>query len=349
MKAPIFGLIVSTTAFAGGSLYLFQQLREERARADEVTQMSRRLTARISELENARTDFAQRRFANAGGSFGGGASAQRGLDGPPPPAGEAGTAQADDEPHGPVWSIRPDRSPAFHKMMRNQLKANNKRMYADIGAALALNKDEASKLIELLTDQQAAGFGQTREVTDPADAARAQEERERRNQTEIADLIGTDKAESFEKYQESLPSRQELDMLARQLEGADASLNDDQRKRLLAVLIDERTAVPMPQFAEGMDGEQYGKSLNAWQEDYNERVASQARSIFNNDQLTVFDEYQQWQKEMREQFATIGPGVPRNFRGGSGPNVTFAVAAPGIGGVVASPRPPPEQKSSKKQ
>jgi hypothetical protein len=344
MKAPVLGLIASTVAFAGSSLYLWQQVREERTRADEVTQMSRRLTARVSELEKARADIAQRRFANAGGAFGGGALAQ---GGPQPPPGEPATANADGEQAGSTIDMpRPDRSPAFQKMMRNQLKANNKRMYADVGATLGLSKEEANKLIELLTDQQAAGFEQMREVSDAVEARRAHEERERQNQTEIADLIGADKAESFEKYQESLPSRQELDILSRQLEGADASLNEDQRKRLLAVLIDERTRVPMPQYAEGMDGTEYGKTVTAWQEDYNERVASQARSILNNNQLTAYDEYQQWQKEMREQFATMGPGAPRMFRGGA-PSATFAVAAPFSSGVVASPAPPTEQKSYK--
>ena len=38
--------------------------------------------------------------------------------------------------------------------MRTNLRANNKRMYADIGEKLGLNKEDTNKLIDMLTDQQ---------------------------------------------------------------------------------------------------------------------------------------------------------------------------------------------------
>ena len=49
------------------------------------------------------------------------------------------------------------RDEVFNKMMRAQIRAHHKQLYADVGAQLGLSKDEASKLIDLLTDQQLAG------------------------------------------------------------------------------------------------------------------------------------------------------------------------------------------------
>ena len=53
----------------------------------------------------------------------------------------------------------PPQSEAFQKMMRAQMRAYNKQMYADVGAQLGLTREEVNKLIDLLTDQQ---VGRTR-------------------------------------------------------------------------------------------------------------------------------------------------------------------------------------------
>ena len=112
-----------------------------------------------------------------------------------------------------------------------------------------MTREEVNKLIDLLTDQQAGGLAIPPGVTDPAEIRRLMEEALRENKAKIASLLGPEKLESFEEYQRSLPARQELDMLARQIEGSDAApLNEDQRKRLLAALIEERKRIPSPQF-----------------------------------------------------------------------------------------------------
>ena len=73
-------------------------------------------------------------------------------------------------------------------------------------------------------------------------------------------------------------------MLARQLEGSDATLNDDQRKRLLAALIEERKRVPDAEVPTAARREEYAKAVRDWQDDYNERVDAQARSILDTEQ-----------------------------------------------------------------
>ena len=151
------------------------------------------------------------------------------------------------------------------------------------------------------------------------------EEGLRENKAKIASLLGPEKLESFEEYQRSLPARQELDMLARQIEGSDAApLNEDQRKRLLAALIEERKRIPLPQFPTGADHGDFAKAYSDWQADYNARVAAQARSILNNEQYAAYDDYLKWQKEMNEQMNSV------RIQGGGNGDVMFSVAAPGV-------------------
>ena len=233
MKAPILGLAVATVAFGGSSMYLWQQLGEERARAAEVEKKAADLSARLAELESARARFAERRMASAenfaAGQFTGGAPT--GAAPPPAPGGNAPSAHAEEQP---VWTTRrADRSPAFQRMMRSQIRANNKRVYADVGTKLGLDKETTNKLIDLLTEQQLPNFDAPRDANDPADWQHYQEDRQRQTQAQIAELIGADKAVALQEYQESIPARMEVEMLARQLEGYDAALSTEQRKRIV--------------------------------------------------------------------------------------------------------------------
>jgi hypothetical protein len=348
MKAPILGLAIATTAFGGSSLYLWNQLDQERARAARVEHRAAELGARVAELEKARAQFAAQRMASSGnvvtGALGGRIEA---AAAPPQPRDRADSAKG--EP-GLVWTERrPDRSPAFRKMMRSQMRANNKRVYADIGAKLGLDKDTANKLIDLITEQQLPDFGNVRDMSDQAEVQRYFEEKQRQSQAEISDLIGADKAMALQEYQETLPARMEVDMLARQLEGNDTALTAEQRQKLVDAYVEERKRVPMPEGYEGMDNEAYQKSVNAWQDDYNRRTAEQAERILNGDQLTAFNEMQQWQKEMRENMPALPPGVaPRRFRGVAGGNaVMFSTTAPiaiSASGSATVAAPSQEQK-----
>jgi len=348
MKSPVLGLAIATVAFGGSSVYLWQQLDQERTRAAQVEQRAAELDARIAELEKARNHLAERRMAGAdnfiAGSFGNGAAAAP----PPPPAGDK-TESAKGEAQ-PVWTqTRPDRSPAFRKMMRSQIRANNKRVYADVGPKLGLDKDTANKLIDLITDQQIPDFGNVRDMNDQGEVQRYFEEKQRQNQAQIAELIGADKAVSLQEYQESIPARMEVEMLARQLEGNDTALSAEQRQKLVDAYVTERKRVPMPDSYEGIDPEAYQKSVVAWQDDYNNRTAEEASRILDSDQLTAFNEMQQWQKEMRDNMPVVPPGaVPRMRRGMVGGNaVMFSTTAPvavSASGSVAVAAPAQEQK-----
>jgi hypothetical protein len=339
MKASIWGLLIAAIAFGASTIYLSVQLQEERAQAEQLAMAARALNARITELEGAR----EQRFT-ARGMFGEESLGQGGMSLPPPPATDKVETRAD-AVHAVAANGPPPASDAFRKMMRSQVRANNKRIYADLGAQLGLSKEDASRLIDMLTDQQVEGFGRMREVSaDPAERKRALDEANRENQAELENFFGVSKTAALRDYQETIPARQEMEALARQLEGADATLNDDQQKRLLTALVDERKRIPMPKMSDYTKPEEYTKAYAQWQRDYNERVNSQARSILNTDQMTAYSEYQQWQKEMREQVATRRQG--RGPRGVPGGNVEFAIAAPIAGEAVfmSAPASPPADR-----
>lgn len=315
MKASGLGLSIAVVAFGASSIYLAVQLNEERAHSEQLAEATRALNARIAELEKARPDT---RYAMSG-TF----SAINAAPGsiisaaPPSPAASQSRGVETTVMNGPPLPLQ---SEAFRKMMRTQMRAQNKKIYADVGSHLGLSRDDANKLIDLLTDQNSDGFGISRE-TDPAERARLLNDAQRENEAKIADLLGPEKLKSLREYQQNIPSRQELDMLAQQIEGSDAaSLNDEQRKRLLAALVEERNRIPAPGYSRGTTSEEYMKAYGDWQDDYNARVAAQFRGILNTEQYAAYDQYQQWQKEMNAQ-----------LRMASGPSggVIYSAVAPG--------------------
>lgn len=349
MKPVTLGLAVAAVACAASTAYFWTQLNEERDRAAEVAATATRLQARVAELEKARAEFSARRMAG-GGMFGGGALAQGGP-GPettmaPPPPGEEGAKGAEEVRNIP---FRPDRSPAMQRMMRAQIRANNKRVYGDLAEQLALSKDDANKLYDLLTDQQTSMMDRMRSQSENGERPRF-EDVHREQAQQLVDLLGADKAQALQDYQQTLPARGEVEMIARQLEGSDSALSDDQRKKLVTALTEERQRVPPPEYTDGMDVEQYSKSMTEWQTNYNERVTDRAKSILNSEQQTAYTEYQQWQSEMRQQFATMGPG-PRRFRvqGGAaaGGAVMYQAGPPVVISETVINAPPPTSANPK--
>lgn len=341
MKVSMLGLALSTVAFGASTLYLWQQLGEERAKSAAVERASNDLNARIAELEKARAEFAERRFAGPG-PFANGMIAQGGPGpekGPMPPP-------ADDEKAGFVARTsasneRPPEMPlAMIKMMRAQMRQQNKRIYFDLQDSLGISEEQANQLIDIITDQQASSFSVARNNLDPAQQQAQWEATHEKQKADITDLLGPTKTAQFEDLQKTMPARMELQALSQQFDSVEAPLTSDQSKRMLAALMEERERVPAPTFSAGVSQEEFTKSYGAWQSDYEERVASQVRGILSAAQLTTYNEYQQWQTEMREQFAS--QGMPR-MRG----NVAPAMLGSGVAISVTTSTPvesPPKPK-----
>jgi hypothetical protein len=343
MKAPVLGLSLAAAAFAGSSLYLWKQLDLERERSAQVADTTRRLNARIAELEQTRQRFAHVQASNGTtvtGAFGVAPAAATPVQG-------AAQDAAGPRPEG-GWTLTPprERPPAMDKMMRWQIRADHKRMYADVGAALGIGKEKAGQLIDLLTEQQLAQFGAYAEAawnSDPTEVGRKVEEQQRNNLAAIEELLGPDKTQALKEYQQSLPARQEFEMLVNQLEGNDVTLTPEQHRKLLDVYLAERKRVPMPQFdpANMRDPTIYQTAYSDWQNDYSQRITAEARHILDDTQLGAFNEVQEWQREMRSQFQAVtfsaappdGVMVPAN-------GVSFAVAGGAV--AIAAPASPAE-------
>lgn len=306
MKPSMLGLLIAAGAFGASTIYLGMQLGDERAHADQVLEQSRQLSARIAELERERSELESLQPAGGGPEMDVALTHGRSPDVPPDVALAGNPDPRNNEPERHVPGGAPPRSEAMQKMMRTQLRANVKRMHADLGDKLGLSKDETNKLIDLMVDQQMAMMERSRQERGsnltPDQRAAAFAEQQQKNQTEIIALIGADKAGEYQAYQDSMPARQEVDMLARQLDSNDAGLSKEQRDRMVSALYEERKRVPAPKFSESTSREEYNQAMSTWQEDYNQRAASRASSILTSDQQAAYSEYQQWNKEMRQQF-----------------------------------------------
>ena len=304
MKAPVMGLTVAVAAFAGSTLYFRQQLQVERQRSAQIQTTSRQLSARIAALEKVREGFVPAGGAHDGPVISGVLRAGAA----PPVAVSPGASGAAMSEGGWTQESPRERPPAMDKMMRWQIRADHKRMYGDVGKELGLSKEKTSQLIDLLTEQQMAQFNSFAELPGPAERREAQrriDEMQRANEAAIQDLLGPEKALALQEYQQSLPARQEFELLVNQLEGNDVTLTPEQNGRLLKTYLEERKRVPMPVFDQRTDPTAYHQAYSAWQEDYSSRVAEEARHILDSTQLNAFDEVQQWQREMRTQFRTV--------------------------------------------
>jgi hypothetical protein len=307
MKPTLLGLIVSAAAFAGSTYYFWQQLQIERERADQVASQSEALKQRIAELEQVRGGLGGFELADSESQVNGDHAIAKSAA---PPPGQTSTPDAVSAEPQNRFQVRPQEpSPAMRKMMRAQLRSNNKRMYADLVAQMGLSDEDANKFYDLLTDQQAANFGQVRSL-EPDEARAKMQQSRKQTQAAIEDLLGADRLATYREYQETMSVRAEVDMIARQLEGLEHSLSADQRKRLVAAMIEEQKLVPRPEYSSYGDAELYGKALTEWEAQYNERATDRARGILSGDQFASYSEYQQWQRELRENFKTM-PGRVR--------------------------------------
>lgn len=322
MKPSMLGLLIAAGAFGASTIYLGMQLQDERERADQILEQSQALNARIAELEKARADLESLRMED---------DLPPPMAGPQPRPGPGGpqlaqTVNAEQSNEGPPdrgnFGPPRERSEAFQKMMRSQIRANNKRLYADLGSKLGLSTEDANKLLDLITDQQASMMDRMRQMrTESPDTDRraAMEKIQQENLAEVSNLIGADKIELYKNYQESMPARQEVDALQRQLEGNDVGLSKDQRDRMVTALAEERSRIPAPKYTDSASREDYQQAMTTWQTEYTARSEARARSILTSDQLKAYNEYQQWTQEMRQNSAARragregggpGPGMP---------------------------------------
>jgi hypothetical protein len=340
MKSPILGLALSTVAFGASTVYLWIQLDAVEAQAEAMDAANARLTTRVADLQRLREDLAAQRSAALGGSIPHESRVYR-AGGAQPGAGPVPSSAE------PPWSIHHDGAEAqpmpeaMLKMVRANVRAQTKRMYFDLQSKLGLTDAQTSDLLDLLADEHTVGFKGPRNH-DPEQAREYWETEQAKRKAAIDNLLGSAKAVAFEEYQKSMPVRSELMTIAQQLDGVETPLTDSQRSRMLDALVAERERIPMPIFSQGTSPEESTKAYDEWQTDYEKRIAEAARGILTSEQLNTFNQYQQWQHEMRLQLAPhvvgSGPGahVDATFVT-DGPPGSYAVT------IENAPSSPPEK------
>jgi hypothetical protein len=341
-------LVVATTGLAVASVQFYRQAAAERARADAEVVLRQKQDVRIHELEKAQASLREQLFE---------AQRPRVALSPPPPvatatppgAGAAGITSRVERREGSGASFagvaRPMRGPmdsaAGQRFMLTQMRGSIRRMYQDVGRELDLTPEQATRLMDLMADQQTRIIGERRQGDRAAVAQNWQAQQEQNNK-EVAALIGEAKMAEWKAYQQSLPQRAQVDSVGQQLESAGVPLNGDQRSQLIAAMVEEAQANPRPASLAGLAPEEAMKQINEWQDAYDKSVAERAKQVLSAEQYERYHDYTEWMAEMRKNSPAFFP------RGGRGYNsvgaTSFQWATPANGVVIAPAAPPPPSR-----
>jgi hypothetical protein len=231
-------------------------------------------------------------------------------------------------------------SEAGRRFMRTQMRGSIRRLYQDVGRELDLTSEQASKLMDLMADQQTQGFANRRQQpTDRAAAMQAYKESQERTNKEIAALIGDSKMAEWNAYQQTLPQRSQVDSVGQQLDNWGMPLSGDQRSQLVTAMVEEARNNPRPTPTAGLAPEEAQKQMNDWQDAYDKSVSERAKQVLTADQYERYREFTDWMTEMRK--SSPFPGGSRAVRFSNG--VVGGTSFQSAEAVLVPAQPPPRQ------
>jgi hypothetical protein len=303
MKALIPLLLVSTSALAVTTVQFAHRASTERKRADDALVVKQQAEARIHELEKERGALDRQLMeAQRPAPMDVAALTPPGAPGPRvasvlqrvgPVA--LGTVRAEAVTGPATFGMQPwipgqTQSPAAQRFWQWQRKASLRRQYEDVGSTLGLSQDQTKKLIDVLAEQQSKmgmpSFAQ------PPDT-------KKRTDAEVAAVIGEDKLPQWQEYQNTMGQRMRVNMVGEQMRMMDVPLTDDQRSRLVDIMVDQTTQNPRPTPQEGLPPEEMIKASMKWEEESDKAFLERAKSVLTSDQYERYRDYQAWQSEMR--------------------------------------------------
>jgi hypothetical protein len=313
MKALIPLLLVSTSALAVTTVQFAHRASTERKRAEEALVLTQKHEARIRELEKERGALdrelmeAQRpamadvpttppasRVAS---------TLQR--SGPMPAAVPVATFRAEAVSGGrAAYNIQPwssmSQSPAAQRYWQWQRKAGLRRQYEGLGTALGLSHEQENKLIDVLANQQMPMMGSSfKQPPDRATVLQAMNDAKQRTDAEVAAVIGENKLPQWQEYQKTMPERVRVNVVGEQMRQMDAPLTDEQRSRLVDIMIEQNQQNPRPTPQDGLPPEELMKASMKWEEESEKAFLERAKSVLTSDQYERYRDYQAWQSEMR--------------------------------------------------
>jgi hypothetical protein len=360
MKPLIPILVVATTSLAVASVQFAQQASTQRKRADAEVLLRQKQEVRVTELERSQArleqELATARVQNT--------PVPGPVAGIPRPAvasklderrpGFMGPPGMPPPPPQGIFDVRarnPFDSPAARNFMRTRMKSSIRRLYGDAGHALGLSDEKGNQLLDLIADQETRNMGGPPKLAEGQSFQQYAQEMQKKNNQEITNLIGADKAEDWAAYQKTLPQRAQLGVVADQLDQAGMPMSESQRTEMLSAISEETQRLPpRPSFQQGVPPEEMITQMNQWQTDYDKALMDRAKTVLNTDQYKAYKEYQDWQAEMRNNMPRGPNGAPggvvmRSFSSSNGvagdPTVGFSMAVP------AQPVPAPAEPSRK--
>jgi hypothetical protein len=166
-------------------------------------------------------------------------------------------------------------------------------------------------------------------------AINAVAERQKATQDQIKALLGDEKFAQYEDYQKTVGDRMVLNQFQQQSAGTETELRDDQMKRLVALIKEERARIPPfidedpSKSAESLqkvfNSELFDKQMQ-WQEDLNKRVQSRAGAVLTPEQLKEYVEFQESQLNMQK----FGMKMAQEMFKGKELPTRFAIPAPTV-------------------
>lgn len=236
--------------FASASGYLWQEMRAQRERADE-------LQDQVAELRSLQKAQPATTYAPSADEPEITATAAQ-VTQAPATSSRAASMQAAPAvnaiPRNHFFSgfeqqQRLLQDPEFRKLMLAQQRTSVAMTHPDLISALGLSREQADRLFDLLAEQQMRSREKQlpmQGMTGPPDEAALQEmqrqakEEQQSREAEVAALLGDAKMAEWKEYRQSISARFQVKQLHDLLAGSDAALREDQMQPLVAAIAQEQ-------------------------------------------------------------------------------------------------------------
>jgi hypothetical protein len=260
--------------------YLYQQLTAARDRALHEVASANILRAQVTRLESDReeleTDLRAVRHAST--------------------AGPTVTMELSSVPRA-TPQVLPAGMPRGPEMTEELRLAVTRRRYRSLFRELALSDAEVESILPVLVAQDLR-------ANKPLPKELAMQEEPQRTQSELAAVLGAEKAQRFTALRLLQPARSQVNMLRQRLEDSGDPLTADQQQALTKILAN-KTAEPTPQRSGGDDPRQSMDQMAAKMRERDQRLRQDAAPVLTAAQRQSLDEDIAFQDTMRLRAAAI--------------------------------------------
>jgi hypothetical protein len=274
-------LALSTLILAITTAYLYQQLTAARDRALHEVAGANILRAQVTRLESDREELesdlrAVRHTSTAGPTV---------------------AVELSGGPRATPQVLPAAGMPRAPEMTEEQRLAVTRRRYRSLFRELALSDAEVESILPVLVAQDLR-------ANKPLPKELASQEEPQRNQSELAAVLGAEKAQRFTALRLLQPARSQVSMLRQRLEDSGDPLTADQQQALIKILAN-KTAEPTPQRSGGDDPRQSMDQMAAKMRERDQRLRQDAAPVLTVAQRQSLDEDIAFQDTMRLRAAAI--------------------------------------------